>query len=125
VCLTAAAVIIQQVALYGPSGPVHPGWFPAADKLQHALGFALPMFLVLMTSRVCAVRADPTLRPRWVAAVAGLFAVNAVVSELVQARPGSGRSGDPVDALADLAGILLGWLAFHAVGDRLLVRQRA
>lgn len=110
---SAAAVVAQQVGLYGPAGPVQPGWFPSADKLQHALGFAVPMFLVLMTSEIYAVRGGRALRPLAVAALAGLFAVNAVVSELVQARPGSGRSGDPVDAVADLLGIAAGWLAFR------------
>lgn len=113
------AVVVQQIGLYGPSGPVQ-RWFPSADKLQHAIGFALPMFLVLLTSQIYAARAGRTLRPLEVAAVAGVFAVNAVVSELVQARPGSGRSGDPVDAVADLIGIGLGWAAF-----RLLVARRA
>ena len=45
--------------------------------------------------------------------IAAVFAANAVVSELYQARPGSGRSGDPSDAVADLVGIALGWLAFR------------
>lgn len=108
-----AAVVAQQIGLYGPTGPVQPAWFPSADKLQHALGFAVPMFLVLTTSEIYAARRGRVLRPLAVAAVAGVFAVNAVVSELVQARPGSGRSGDPVDAVADLVGIALGWLAFR------------
>ena len=103
----------QQIGLYGHTGPVQPSWFPSADKVQHALGFALPMFLVLLTSQSYAARAGRTLRSVWVAAVAGVFAINAVVSELVQARPGSGRSGDPFDAIADLIGIALGWLAFR------------
>jgi hypothetical protein len=115
-----AAVVAQQIGLYGPSGPVQPSWFPSADKLQHAIGFALPMFLVLLTSQIYAARAGPTMRPLRVAAISGVFAANAVVSELVQARPGSGRSGDPVDAIADLIGIGLGWVAF-----RLLVARRA
>lgn len=109
---SAAAVVGQQIGLYGPTGPVQPAWFPSADKLQHALGFAVPMFLVLTTSEIHAARGGRTLRPLAVAAIAGVFAVNAVVSELVQARSGSGRSGDPLDAAADLVGIALGWLAF-------------
>jgi hypothetical protein len=115
---TVAAVVAQQIGLYGPSGPVRPSWFPSADKLQHAIGFALPMFLVLLTSQIHAARAGRTLRSLAVAAVAGVFAVNAVVSELVQSRPGSGRSGDPADTLADLIGIALGWLAFRLLADR-------
>ncbi|HEY5786359.1 MAG TPA: hypothetical protein VIT65_16445 [Microlunatus sp.] len=108
----------QQIALYGPSGPVQPSWFPNADKVQHTIGFALPMFLVLLTSQIYAARAGRTLRSLGVAAIAGVFAVDAVVSELVQARPGSGRDGDPVDAIADLIGIGLGWLAFRLLTNR-------
>jgi VanZ family protein len=119
VLASAAAVIAQQVGLYGPAGPVQPAWFPSADKLQHALGFALPMFLVLTTSQIYAARAGRTLRPLVVAAVAGVLAANAVVSEIVQARPGSGRSGDVLDAVADLVGIALGWLAFRRLRPRL------
>lgn len=108
----------QQVGLYGPGGPVQPGWFPAADKVQHALGFALPMFLLLTTLDLFAARAGRTARPLWAAVVAAGFAANAVVSELYQARPGSGRSGDPYDAAADLVGIAGGWLAYRLVRDR-------
>jgi hypothetical protein len=117
-CLSAATVVAQQIALYGHTGPVQPGWFPAADKVQHALGFALPMYLLLTTLEIYAARAGRTLRPLWVAAIAGAFAANAVVSELHQARPGSGRSGDPSDAVADLVGIALGWLVFRALRSR-------
>jgi hypothetical protein len=113
-----AAVVAQQIGLYGPSGPVQPSWFPSADKLQHTIGFALPMFLVLLTSQIYAARAGRLLRPLAVAAISGVFAANAVISELVQARPGSGRSGDPVDAVADLIGIGLGWLAFRLAARR-------
>ena len=115
---SAAAVVAQQIGLYGPPVRSDPRWFPSADKIQHAIGFALPMFLVLLTSQIYAARAGRTLRSLWVAAIAGVFAVNAVVSELVQARPGSGRNGDPLDAIADLIGIGLGWLAFRLVTDR-------
>ena len=118
VCLSGAALLAQQIGLYGHSDPVRPGWFPAADKAQHGLGFALPMFLVLTTLESYAARAGRTLRPWWPAVLAGVFAANAVVSELYQARPGSGRSGDPYDAVADLVGIALGWLAVRLLRDR-------
>ena len=111
-------MLAQQIGLYGRSGPLQPSWFPSADKVQHAIGFALPMFLVLLTSQIYAARAGRTLRSLEVAAIAGVFGVNAVVSELVQARPGSGRSGDPADAVADLIGIGLGWLAYRLLLTR-------
>jgi len=121
-----AAVVAQQIGLYGPVGPVQPGWFPTADKVQHALGFALPMFLVLTTSQIYAARSGRTLRPRWVAAIGGMFAANAVLSEVYQARPDSGRSGDPSAVVADLVGIAIGWLAYRAVwvGRRPRARRR-
>lgn len=125
VVLSAAAVTAQQVGLYGHTGPVQPGWFPSADKLQHALGFAVPMFLVLTTLEICAARAGRVLRPLSTAVVAGVFAANAVASELYQARPGSGRSGDPYDTLADLVGILAGWVLYRTVRERDWLRRSA
>jgi len=43
----------------------------------------------------------------WVLPVAVLLAVHAVVSELIQHYLLTGRSGDPLDSLADLAGVLI------------------
>ncbi|GAA3695962.1 hypothetical protein GCM10022204_09840 [Microlunatus aurantiacus] len=119
---SASAVAAQQIGLYGAAGPVRPSWFPSADKVQHALGFALPMFLVLTTSQLYAARAGRSVRPLAVAALAVVFAVNAVVSEIVQAQPGSGRTGDPLDAVADLLGLALGWLLFRLLLRRQVVR---
>lgn len=121
--VTLAAVIAQQIGLYGHTGPVQPGWLPAVDKVQHALGFALPMFLLLTTLDLYAARAGRTLRPWWIATVGAVFALNAVASELVQGRSGSGRTGDPVDAAADLVGIALGWSCYRAVRNRTRIRQ--
>lgn len=115
--LSVALLAAQQVALYGPTGPAQPGWFPGADKIQHALGFALPLTVILLTLWVHAGRDRWTLPA---ALAVGLLAVNAVVSELVQGRPGSGRTGDPLDTIADLVGIGLGWLAFWALRERVL-----
>jgi hypothetical protein len=79
------------------------------------------MFLVLTTLESYAARAGRTLRRWWPAAIAGVFAANAVVRELYQSGPGSGRSGDPYDSLADLVGIALGGLAFRLLRDRWVV----
>jgi VanZ family protein len=73
------------------------GLFPGADKVVHAVLFAL---------------LAATTRWRFGAAASGLAAVAAyaVVSELVQALLLSARSGDPYDVLADLLGAAAGWL---------------
>jgi hypothetical protein len=42
-----------------------------------------------------------------------LLVVQAVVSEVVQARLMAGRSGDPADVVADLVGTGLGLLVAH------------
>jgi hypothetical protein len=93
------AVAGQLVMLYAPALPVAAGFaFPLSDKLAHCLSFALAAGLWAALSRRKAL-------------VAGLFAAHAVASELIQlALPG--RSADPWDVAADLAGIGIGlWLA--------------
>lgn len=93
--LAALALAVQLVAVYlpgSPDGGTELPWLPGADKVVHLLIFAVPTYLFgRLTRRV--------------GLVAGLFAVHAVVSELVQWRFLPYRDGDPFDALADLAGI--------------------
>lgn len=93
--LAGLALAVQLVVLYlpgSPDGGLELPWLPGADKLVHALVFAVPTyFFGRLTRRV--------------GLVAGLFAVQAVVSELVQWRFIPYRDGDPFDALADLVGI--------------------
>jgi VanZ family protein len=103
------AVAAQLYGLYGPDGPPQPEWFPAADKLAHLLGFAIPVVLVL-----CALTWYGGRRRR-AGLVLGLFALHGVVSEIVQARLYANRSGDVFDLLADWLGIALGAGAFLAV----------
>ncbi len=75
-------------------------WLPGADKLIHGLVFAIPVYLFgRLTGRV--------------GLVAGLFAVHAVLSELIQWRFIPYRDGDVWDAVADLAGIGLAVLALR------------
>lgn len=97
--------------LYRDHGPPTPSWFGQADKLEHVVGFGLPCFLVLLAVHVLHVGAA---RPRrWtVAFVVGAFLVHAVVSEVVQGELYTTRTGDPYDALADIAGTLLGLLGY-------------
>ena len=99
-----AAVLVQLVVLYAPSGP-GVGPFPQSDKVVHVVVFLVPVTLAVLVTR----------RPRPVAA---LFLAHAVLSELVQGTVLPQRSGDPFDALADAVGVGLGVL----LGIRLLRR---
>ena len=82
------------------------GPFSWTDKAVHVLVFALPD--VLRRSR---------RRPLWVALA---FAAHALVSELSQHLFLPGRTGDPWDVVADVAGVLLatGALAVRARSGR-------
>jgi hypothetical protein len=50
--------------------------------------------------------------------VTGVFAAHAVVSELVQHLFYARRTGDPLDVLADWAGVALGWGAARMLAGR-------
>lgn len=93
----AAAVVVQLVALYLPRVPSTGGLeVPGADKVVHALVFAL----VMLTGILAGINA------KWLAPI---LVGHAVISELVQYALLPHRTGDPLDGLADVAGILLGW----------------
>jgi VanZ family protein len=96
-----AAVAVQLVVLYAPSPPsVSP--FPGSDKVVHVLVFLVPVAVALLVG----------LTPRLVVL---LFSAHAVVSEVVQALLLTGRSGDPLDVVADLAGVALGVVVWRVV----------
>jgi VanZ family protein len=103
VATAALSVVVHLAVLYWPSvtvtGPV--SW---TDKAVHVLVFALPTYLV---GRVVG---RPVL-------VALLFAAHALVSELTQYLLLPGRTGDPWDVVADLAGVMLATAALM-VGAR-------
>ncbi len=102
--LAVAAVLVQCVVLYAPDAPgVAP--FPGADKVVHVTVFLVPALLGVLAG----------LRAPW---VLGLLAGHAVLSELVQWRLLPHRSGDPLDAVADLVGVGLGWLVASWVRRR-------
>ena len=89
----AIALVVQVYALYRPEqdGPLP---FPGADKVVHATLFAAPMLagvLAGIPARLLAV----------------VLVAHAALSEVAQAVFLPQRSGDPVDALADIAGVLL------------------
>jgi hypothetical protein len=95
------ALAVQLVVVYAPSGPgTSP--FPGADKVVHLLVFAVPVLLLLLAGAPVRV-------------VLPLLAAHAVLSEVVQGVWLTHRSGDPLDALADLAGVLVGWAGWKLV----------
>ena len=102
--LLGVAVAVQLVVLYSPEGG-GPPLFPQADKVVHLLVFLVPVALAVVAG----------FRRRVVVAV---FAAQAVLSEVVQGLFLPHRSGDVLDAVADLTGVALGlW-----VGTALLRR---
>lgn len=113
------AVLLQLWGLYRVAGPPRPTWFPYADKLEHAVGFALPVLLILVT---VALRGTSwhAPGPRISALVVGVFAAHAVVSEMIQHHWYRYRTGDPFDVVADWAGIAVGLVSF-----RLIVQRRS
>jgi hypothetical protein len=104
-------------ALYRPAGPSALPWLPNADKLGHAIIFGLPLLLILLTgaSRGRALGRRPATR--FVAITSVLFAGHAVLSEWIQHRFYSERTGDPYDMLADWVGCTLALLGY-ALADR-------
>ena len=90
----AVLLVTHLAALYWPrvdvQGPVT--W---SDKVVHVLLFLAPTVAGLLAG----------VRP---AHVVGFLALHAPVSELVQHYLLPHRSGDPWDAVADLAGVVLG-----------------
>lgn len=91
------AVAIQLLALYAPRVEVPGGAdVPGSDKAVHALVFALVMITGVLTG----------LPARWLALV---LVAHAGLSELVQHVLLPGRTGDALDAVADVAGVTLGW----------------
>ena len=102
--------------LYRPSAPAQAALFPGADKILHAVGFALPVILIAV-AYVLSCRAErrtPSLALLGV--TAGVFVVHAVVSELIQHRFYAYRAGDPLDVLADWGGIVVGALVLLLLG---------
>jgi VanZ family protein len=115
------AVLLQLWALYRVAGPPQPAWFPFADKLQHALGFALPVLLILLTVALRGPLGWQWASVRMTTLVVAVFAAHAVVSELIQHVWYRYRTGDPLDVLADWAGIAVGVLLLRLI---LLRRSR-
>jgi hypothetical protein len=109
------AVLLQLWGLYRVAGPPQPAWFPYADKLEHAAGFALPVMLILLAA---ALRHLPS--GRWpgaatTAVVVGVFVAHAVISEAIQHVWYRHRTGDQLDVLADWVGIAGGVVLLRVI----------
>jgi hypothetical protein len=92
------AVLAQLVVLYAPGTAAESLALPYADKSVHVAVFAA----VVVAGRRVGL-------PLW--PLVAVSVVQAVMSEVVQDALVPARSGDPVDIVADLAGITLGVLA--------------
>ena len=96
-------VAVQLAVLYAPRAVSPPAGLPL-DKVVHATVFGA----VLWAGVRAGLRAAP---------LAAVLLGHAVVSEVVQARLLPGRSGDPVDAVADALGVLAAWWAVRGRSD--------
>lgn len=94
-----ATVLVSLVVLFAP-GPDVPTGLPISDKLVHGLLFAA----LAVTGRLARVPVLPLL--------VGLVGY-AGLSEVLQSVLPIARDGDVRDALADVAGAVLGLVAFR------------
>ena len=91
------AIALQLIALYSPQVPAGPQ-ITGLDKVVHVSIFAAPALAALMAG----------VSGPW---ALGVLAMHGPISELVQHFALAHRSGDPLDAMADLVGVGLGSLA--------------
>lgn len=125
--LAGVALAAQLYGVYRPTGPLTVSWFPNADKVEHAVGFGLPVALILTALTLRAQDRGEQLGSLAVIAVAAIFVAHAVVSEIIQHVFYRHRTGDPLDALADCVGVALGVGAYALVppsSDKARSRRR-
>ncbi|GAA4416676.1 hypothetical protein GCM10023169_11830 [Georgenia halophila] len=105
--VVAVSLVVQLLVLYMPDAPDAPGGveIPGADKAAHLLVFAAVSY--------AALRAGV---PRTL--VVGYGLGQALLSELVQHLWLPLRTGDPLDLLADLAGVALALTLTRALARR-------
>jgi VanZ family protein len=112
------AVLLQLWGLYRVAGPPRPSWFRFADKVEHAVGFALPVLLILVAGALHGRLGWQWPGARTSVLVVAIFAAHAVVSEVIQHVWYRYRTGDPLDVLADWVGIAVGLLVFRLTFQR-------
>ncbi len=101
--LAGLAVLGQLIVLYTPGKPdggLELPWLPGADKLIHALIFAVPVFLI-----------GRLVKRAWLVGL--IFALHAVLSEIIQGTLIPYRDPDAWDALADLVGVGVALLVLY------------
>jgi hypothetical protein len=92
------ALVVQLIVLYAPNAPGGPQ-INGLDKVIHVSIFAATSLAALMVG----------MRARWALAI---LAVHAPISEMIQHLVLPHRSGDVLDVMADLSGVVLGGLAY-------------
>jgi hypothetical protein len=112
------AVSLQLWGLYRVAGPPQQPWFPLADKLEHAVAFALPVMLILLAAALRRPLGWQWPSAATQAVVVGAFATHAVVSELIQHVWYRHRTGDPLDVVADWIGIAGGVMVLRLILPR-------
>lgn len=98
--------------LYLPVGPELPAPVFFFDKIEHVLGFAVPVLLILWARARWDRHVQVGVSGSFVLAVVTLAAVHAVLSEFIQRVAYRARQGDPIDVLADCVGVALGFGVF-------------
>lgn len=120
--LAALAVVGHLYGLYRPAGPPQPAWFPVADRVQHVIGFAVPVGLILLAAGASRYATGPArwrwAGRAWAVTTGAVFALHAALSELIQLLWYPARTGDPWDVVADGTGIALGVGAAWALARR-------
>jgi len=95
-----------------------PGGFTLPDKLEHVLAYASLSGCALLAAVWRPGRGDGPF-PRSAGALALAILGLGIALELAQAfGPFSGRTGDPLDALADAIGIAAALAAWHTLRRR-------
>src|SRR5918998_2828200 len=101
------AVALQLWGLYATAPASGTEWFLGADKVAHAVGFGLPVVLIMLADMLRRRSRGLPPRARVLIIVTWVSAAHAVVSELIQHAFYSDRHGDPLDLLADWSGIVI------------------
>jgi hypothetical protein len=109
------AVAIHLWGLYRPISPPVPPWFPGADKLEHLVGFAVPLFLLLVSCRSYLRARGREPSRAFVVMLTAVFAVHAVFSELMQFEFYARRTGDPADVAADWVGCAVAFVGYALI----------